>query len=57
MSWAIIALGAIGVIVGSVIVGIIVIHYPLMKDIGLLALPAIIVGIGVILAGVKLRAK
>jgi hypothetical protein len=57
MSWAIIALGAIGVIVGSVTVGMIVIQFPLMKDMGLLALPAILVGIGVILAGVKLRAK
>jgi hypothetical protein len=57
MSWAIIALGAIGVIVGSVIVGMIVIQMPAMKDIGMLALPSIIVGIGVILAGVKLRAK
>ena len=52
MSYAIIALGAIGVIVGGVIIAM-----PPVTQVDLLALPAIIVGIGLILAGVKLRAK
>ena len=52
MSYAIIALGAIGVIVGAVIIVI----QPVIQ-IGLFGVPAIIVGIGVALAGVKLRAK
>lgn len=52
MRYAIIALGAIGVIVGAVVIGM----QP-VTQIGMLAIPAIIVGIGVILAGVKLRAK
>jgi hypothetical protein len=52
MSYAIIALGAIGVIVGAVII----VMQP-AQQIGLLALPAIIAGIGVALAGIKLRAK
>ena len=52
MAYAIIALGAIGVIVG-----LIVIQGQPHIQIGMLALPAIIAGIGVILAGVKLRGK
>ena len=52
MSYAIIALGAIGVIVGAVII----VMQP-AQQIGMLALPSIIAGIGVALAGVKLRAK
>jgi hypothetical protein len=52
MRYAIIALGAIGVIVGAVII----VMQP-VQQIGMLALPAIIVGIGVALAGVKLRTQ
>jgi len=52
MRYAIIALGAIGVIVGAVIIAM----QP-VQQIGLLALPSIIVGIGVALAGVKLKGK
>lgn len=52
MWYAIVALGAIGVIVGAVVI----VMQP-AQQIGMLALPAIIVGIGIALAGVKLRAK
>ena len=57
MPWAIIALAVSGIIFGSFIVGRIIIQMPAMKDLGMLLLHSIIVGIGVILAGVKLRAK
>ena len=52
MRYAIIALGAIGAIVAAVMIPM----QP-MTEIGMLAIPSIIVGIGVALAGVKLRAK
>ena len=52
MRYAIIALGAIGLIVG-----ILVMKMQPVSQIGMLALPSVIVGIGLILAGVKLRAK
>jgi len=52
MSYAIIALGAIGVIVGAVMIPM-----QAMTEIGMLAIPSIIAGVGIILAGVKLRAK
>jgi len=52
MRYAIIALGAIGVIVGAIVIAM----QP-AQQIGMLALPSIIVGIGVALAGVKLRAQ
>lgn len=57
MHYAIIALGAIGVVVGGIIIGMIMIQAPVMKDVAMLALPSMIVGVGVILAGVKLRTK
>lgn len=57
MHYAIIALGAIGVVVGGIIIGMIMIQTPVMKDVAMLALPSIIVAIAVILAGVKLGTK
>ena len=52
MRYAVIALGAIGVILGAVMIPM-----QAMPEIGMLAIPSIIAGIGVALAGVKLRAK
>jgi hypothetical protein len=52
MRYDVIALGAIGIIVGAVVIAM----QP-AQQIGMLALPSIIVGIGVALAGVKLRAQ
>jgi len=52
MRYAVIALGAIGVIVGAVVIAM----QP-AQQISMLALPSIIVVIGVALAGVKLRAQ
>jgi len=52
MRYDVIALGAIGIIVGAVVISM----QP-AQQIGMLALPSIIVGIGVALAGVKLRAQ
>jgi hypothetical protein len=51
MRYAVIALGAIGVIVGAVMIPM-----QTMTEIGMLAIPSIIAGIGIALAGVKLRA-
>ena len=52
MRYAVMALGAIGVIVGAVVIAM----QPVQR-IGMLALPSIIVVIVVALAGVKLRAQ
>ena len=50
MSWAIIALGVIGLIFGSLIL----IQAP-MIEIGLFGVTGIVLGIGLVLIGVKLR--
>lgn len=57
MHYAIVALGVTGVVVGGIVASMIMIQAPIMKSIAVLVLPSIILGIGVILAGIKLKTK
>jgi hypothetical protein len=55
--YAIIGLGAAGIVIGGVVLGMIMVQMPLMKDIGMLVVPAIILGVAVILTGLKLKSR